>query len=48
MRSGRVEILFFYRFGQGDVSDLVGKSATLRIEDRSNSAGIVVDEIVAY
>jgi len=31
-----------------EVSDLVGKSATLRIEDRPNTAGIVVDEIVAY
>jgi hypothetical protein len=31
-----------------DVNDLVGKSATLLIEDRSSTAGIAVDEIVAY
>jgi hypothetical protein len=31
-----------------NVSDLVGQSATLRIEDRSSTAGIEVDEIVAY
>jgi hypothetical protein len=48
VKRGRVELLFFHRFGQREVSDLAGKSATLRMEERSNTAGIVVEEIVAY
>lgn len=31
-----------------DTSDLAGQSATLLIEDRSSTAGIVVDEIAVY
>jgi len=31
-----------------DTSDLIGQSATLLIEDRSTTAGMAVDEIVAY
>jgi hypothetical protein len=31
-----------------EVSDLVGKTLSLVVEDRSTSAGLAVDEILAY